>query len=187
MREKNDKTGIQDSLRTLRSENEVISRQLKSLSSRKVALDEKVQSLQEGKATVEKRLNEMDTMLTDRISQIDSLKNELDTIKSGRPVAAQDKKRESVELPAIVVKSSPASENTVAPAFSGKILAINADNNFVVIDLGASSGVKVGDSFNVYRAGKSLGTIVVIQTRDSISACDIKRTSAPLKINDNIK
>jgi len=187
VREKNDKIAIQDSLKTLRSENQVLSRQMKSLSSRKIVLDEKVASLQEGKATVEKRLNEMDTMLTDRISQIDSLKNELDAIKSGKPVAALEKARESVELPAIVVKSSSTSGKTEVPVFAGKILAINADNNFVVIDLGTSAGVKVGDTFNVFRAGKPLGSIAVIQTRDSISACDIKRTSSPLRIGDNIK
>lgn len=186
VREKNDKIAIQDSLKSLRSENAVLSRQLKSLNSRKADLDEKVQSLQEGKVTVEKRLNEMDTMLNDKISQIDSLKKELDVIKSGKP-PEEVGTRESVELPAIVVKSSPASENTVAPAFRGKILAINADNNFVVIDAGASSGVNVGDTFTVYRADKPIGSIVVIQARDSISACDIKRASAPLKINDNIK
>ncbi len=187
VREKNDKIGIQDSLRTLRAENDVLSRQLKSLSSRKITLDEKIQSLQEGKSTVDKRLSEMDTILNDKITQIDSLKKELDMIKSGTPVEALEKKRESVELPAIVVKSSPSSREVAAPAFSGKILAVNADNNFVVIDLGASSGVKVGDMFNVYHAGKPVGTIAVIQTRDSISACDIKRSSAPLRINDNIK
>lgn len=186
VREKNDKIAIQDSLKSLRSENAVLSRQLKSLNSRKADLDEKVQSLQEGKVTVEKRLNEMDTMLSDKISQIDSLKKELDVIKSGK-LPEEAGTRESVELPAIVVKSSPASENAVAPAFRGKILAINADNNFVVIDAGASSGVNVGDTFTVYRADKPIGSIVVIQARDSISACDIKRASAPLKINDNIK
>lgn len=186
VREKNDKIAIQDSLKSLRSENAVLSRQLKSLNSRKADLDEKVQSLQEGKVTVEKRLNEMDTMLTDKMSQIDSLKKELDVIKSGK-LPEETGTRESVELPAIVVKSSPASENAVAPAFRGKILAINADNNFVVIDAGASSGVNVGDTFTVYRADKPIGSIVVIQARDSISACDIKRASVPLKINDNIK
>ena len=150
-------------------------------------LNQKIQRLQEDKSTMEKRLNEMDVILTDRISQNDSLKNELDAIKSGKPVAALEKKRESVELPAIVVRSSPSSGKAEAPAFGGKILAINADNNFVVIDLGASSGVKIGDSFNVYRAQKVIGSIAVIQVRDSISACDIKRTSAPLRIGDNIK
>ncbi|MDD5108551.1 MAG: hypothetical protein PHC29_03465 [Candidatus Omnitrophica bacterium] len=186
VREKNDKTGIQDTLKILRAENEAFSRQLKSLTSRKIALDQKVQGLQDSKATVEKRLSEMDTMLTDKISQIDSLKSELDAVKSGKP-AVLEREKESVELPAIVVKSSSSPGKAQAPASSGKILAINADNNFVVVDLGSSSGVKVGDMFNVYRAGKQIGALVVIQTRDSISACDIKRINVPLRIGDNIK
>lgn len=187
VREKNDKVGIQGTFKTLRAENEVLSRQLKSLSGRKMILEQKIQNLQEGKSTVEKRLNEMDVMLTDRTSQIDSLKNELETIKNGKPVASLENKRESVELPAIVVRSSPSLGEVEVLAFGGKILAINADNNFVVIDLGASSGVKVGDSFNVYRAQKVIGSIAVIQVRDNISACDIKRTNSPLRIGDNIK
>lgn len=187
VRERNDKTIIQDTFRTLKNENEILSRQLKSLNSRKSALDQKVQSLQEGKITVEKRLNEMDTMLTDRISQIDSLKNELDAIKSGKSVGTVDKKKESVELPAIVVKSSSSGLKAEAAAYKGRILAVNTDNNFVVIDLGSVAGVKIGDMFSVYRASKLIGSISVIQTRESISACDIKRMSTALKIGDNIQ
>jgi len=183
-RVKNDKAGM----KMLKDENDVLIRQLKSLSSRKMILDQKVQSLQEAKSTLEKRLNEMNTMLTDRASLHDSLKRESDTpLKSGSPAVVLDKKRDSVELPAIIVRSSPSSQKPEAQVFSGKILAVNADNNFVIIDLGASSGVKIGDTFNVYRAQKSIGSLAVIQIRDNISACDIKRTSAPLKIGDNIK
>lgn len=187
VREKNDKTGIQDTFKRLKAENEILSRQLKSLSGRKIVLDQKVQSLQEGKSAVEKRLSEMEAMLTARISQIGSLKSELDAIKSGRPAPVLEKKRESVELPAIIVRSSPYLEKEEGPLFIGKILAVNTDNNFVIIDAGVSSGARVGDVFNVYRSGKSIGSIAVIQIRDNISACDIKRTSVPLKIGDNIR
>ncbi len=177
----------QDTLRTLKAENEALIRQLKSLSSRKITLDQKVQSLQESKTALEKRLNEMNIMLTERSSQPDSLKTESDALKSSRPVPVSDKKRESVELPAIIVRSSSSLGKAEAPMFAGKILAVNAENNFVIIDLGLLSGVKVGDMFNVYRAQKPIGSITVIQARDNISACDIKRSSAPLKIGDNIK
>ena len=189
VRERNDKVAIQDSLRTIKSENGVLSRQLKSLVGRKEALDKKVQSLQEGKTTVEKRLNEMETMLTDRISKIGSLKNELDAIKGGRVEDTEKASKESVELPAIVVRSAPSSEKPkVQPQeFPGRILAVNLDSNFVVIDLGSSAGVAVGNVFNVYRAAKSIGSIGVIQTRANISACDIKRMSTPLKIGDSVK
>jgi len=190
VRERNDKVRIQDSFKAIKNENAVLGRQLKSLSSRRVALDRKIQDLQEGKSTIEKRLSEMEMMFADRVSQITSLKDELDIIRSGKPLTAlEGKPKESVELPAIVVHSSkPAEkENAGTIAFPGKLLAVNTDNNFVVIDLGASSDLKPGDTFDVYRAGKSIGSIEVIQVRDNISACDIKRMTTPFKIGDNIK
>lgn len=190
VRERNDKVKIQDSFKAIKSENNVYSRQLKSINNRKMALDKKVQDLQEGKSTIEKRLSEMETMLAERMSQINSLKEELDAVKSGKASLDPEKKaRESVELPAIVVRSSPSTDREKAEVleFPGKILAVNPDNNFVVIDLGTSAGVKVGDAFGVYRGGKSIGSIEVIQVRENISACDIKRMSGPLKISDNIK
>ncbi|MCX5668784.1 MAG: hypothetical protein NTX89_01505 [Candidatus Omnitrophica bacterium] len=193
VRERNDKVKIQDSFKNIKNESAVLIKQLGSLNSRKSALDRKLQDLQVGKDTVEKRLGEMETMLTERIAQISFLKDELDAIKSGKPSASlESKPRESVELPAIVVRSTSAAqkENPLkvdALIFSGKILAVNPDNNFVVIDLGTTSGIKHGDAFNVYREGKSIGSIAVIQVRENISACDIKTMSTPLKIGDSIK
>ncbi|MCX5693660.1 MAG: hypothetical protein NT014_00775 [Candidatus Omnitrophica bacterium] len=189
VRERNDKVAIQDSLNSIRAENGVLSRQLKSLVGRKEDLDKKIQNLQEGKSTAEKRLNEMEEMLTDKISKIDTLKSELDAIKSGKSLDDKGSKG-SVELPAIVVHSTPSADrgsSVQIQEYPGKILAVNLDSNFVVIDLGSSSGVKIGDIFNVYRDAKSIGTIGVIQTRASISACDIKRISTPLKIGDGVK
>ena len=190
VRERNDKVKIQDSSRTIRNENAVLLRQLESLNNHKSALDQKLQDLQVGKDTVEKRLAEMETMLTERISQIDGLKEQLDAIRSGKPSAVlENKPKESVELPAIVVRSKSAAqkENPDASIFSGKILAVNPDNNFVVIDLGTSSGIKQGDTFSIYRDGRSIGSLAVIQVRESISACDIRSMSTPLKIGDSIK
>ena len=189
VREKNDKVGIQDSLKSMKAENDILSRQLKSLNNRKEILDKKVQGLQEGRSSVDKRLSEMEAMLAEKISQIDSLRNELDALKSSKREFGLEKKSDAVELPAIVVHSSPAKgrEKAEISEFVGKILAINTDNNFVVIDLGTSAGVKVGDSFNVYREDKLIGSIAVIQARENISACDIKRISTTFKIGDNIK
>jgi chromosome segregation ATPase len=191
VRERNDKTKIQDNLKIIKNENLIFGRQLKSLNNRKAALERKIQELQEGKSTVEKRLNEMETMLADRVSQIDSLKDDLDLIRSGKTLpVSENKPKESVELPAIVVRSLPASEGkekTESSDSSGRILAVNPDSNFVVIDLGVSSGVKAGDAFDVYREGKSIGSIEVIQARGNISACDIKKKSTALRIGDSIK
>jgi hypothetical protein len=75
----------------------------------------------------------------------------------------------------------------VGSALVGKILAINRDNNFVVIDLGTSVGIKPGDKFQVYRDDSVIANLEVIQTREKISACDIKRETSPIKVGDGIK
>ena len=189
VRERNDKIAIQDSSKTTKAENGVLLRQLRSLVNRKTLLDKKVQDLQEGKSLVQKRLNEMEKMLADRTSKIEALKNELDAIKGGKVSGIDNESKESVELPAIVVRSASSAEKSKAQIqeFSGKILAVNLESNFVVVDLGSSSGVKVGDVFNVYRDARSIGSISVIQTRVGISACDIKKMSVPLRIGDQVK
>jgi chromosome segregation ATPase len=190
-RERNDKIAIQGSFKTTKVENAALIRQLKNLVNRKILLDKKVQDLAEGKFVLEKRLNEMEMMITGKSSKIGTLKNELDTVRSGQSSVSLERKpgREFVELPAIVVRSAPSAEKSKAQLqeFPGEILAVNLDSNFVVIDLGSSSGVKVEDVFNVYRDARSIGTIGVIQTRANISACDIKKMSAALRIGDQVK
>jgi hypothetical protein len=131
-------------------------------------------------------------MLTEKISQIESLKEQLDAIRVGAKGEAvpQLPKKESVELPPIVVRPAPKEEPAIeepAVALEGKILAINKDNNFVIIDFGSDAGAKVGDAFQVYRDGKAIANIEVIQARRNISACDIKRESASIKIGDIVK
>jgi len=189
VRERNDKVAIQDNFKTIRAQNGMLSRQLKSLVMRKEALDKKVASLQEGKATVEKRLNEMETMFTEKASKVGSLEDELDAAKNSKVEGTNKTVKDSVELPAIVVRSAQATgrEASEKLTFPGKILAVNLESNFVVIDLGSSTGVEIGNSFNVYRGNKIIGSISVIQTRVNISACDIKRISIPFKVGDNIK
>ncbi len=68
-----------------------------------------------------------------------------------------------------------------------KIVSIDKENNFVVVNAGRDSGLKIGDSFQVYRNGKGIGMVEVIQTRERIAACDIKSESTPLRVGDSIQ
>ena len=54
----------------------------------------------------------------------------------------------------------------------------------MVIDLGQDSGIKLGDTFKVYREDKTVATLEVIQARQSISACDIKEEIRPIEVGD---
>ena len=57
----------------------------------------------------------------------------------------------------------------------------------MVIDLGKDSGIKLGDTFKVYREDKTVATLEVIQARQSISACDIKEEITAIKAGDIVR
>jgi len=162
-----DKAQAQESVNTLINKNKILVRQLKSLNTRKTNL--------------EKSLDQLQAENTD-------LKHNIEVAK---PQAPQENK-ESVELPPIVVhsQSEPSTKEAIevsAAAPRGKVLAINKDSNFVIIDLGVDAGIKTGDKFQVTREDKPIATIEVIQLRKTISACDIKKESSPINVGDVVR
>jgi septal ring factor EnvC (AmiA/AmiB activator) len=188
VREKNDKTQIQNSYKTIHNENAILSRQLSSLNTRKVNLERNIQELNEDKNLLKRRISEMESMLTDKLTQINGLKGRIENVKSG--AAPVEEKQESIELPAIVVKPQAGASGTEEPqgaTLMGKVMAVNKDNNFVIIDLGDEAGLKVGDSLRVYRADKPIANIEAIQVRRNISACDIKKQGTPIRIGDIVR
>lgn len=189
VRERNDKIQIQESFKAIKNENTILSRQLKSLNNRKITLERNLQGLAEEKEGVERRFTEMETMLTDKLSQINDLKEQLDTIRSGKMKPAE-KEKESVQLSPIVVRprqeASLAQQGAVADS-TAKVLAINRENNFVIIDAGEESGLKAGDTFQVYSGNERIASIEVIKTSKSVAACDIKREISPIKIGDIVR
>jgi len=195
VREKNDKMQIQNSLKSIRNENKVLTRILKSLNSRKIALERKLQELEEKNSSMERRFSEMETMLTDKTTQINELREQLDVISGSSSAATKreisQEKREAVELPEIVVRpqaeeqAPQAAEATISRA--GSILAVNRENNFVIIDFGQNSGLRSGDTFQVYRGDNAIAAVEVIQLRPDIAACDIKSETTPIKVGDAIR
>lgn len=186
VREKNDKMQIEEGAKPVKDENLVLRRQLESLNNRKISLDRRLADMQDKNAKLESRFNEMDVMLREKMAQVEGLQKDIYILKSGKGEGSE--KDESVELPPIVVRPKeevPVEEATTS--LTGKVLAVNKDNNFVVIDLGEDSGVKLGEQFQVYKEGKPTAGLEVIQVRKSISACDIKSESSPIKIGDTVK
>jgi len=206
VREKNDKTKIQEILKSMKSENAVLMRQLKSLNERKINLEKKFQGLQEKNAAIEQKFNYMQTMLTDKLPQINDIREQIDVIRSGGTPETRTPEtqtagpeEESVELPPIVVKPQTQTQTQAqaeTPAWpkksipvepEGTVLEINQEGKFVIIDLGQDAGIKPGDTLKVYKQGKVVGTIEVIQARQGISACDIKEEIEPIEVGDTIR
>ncbi|MBU1727250.1 MAG: hypothetical protein KJ880_06445 [Candidatus Omnitrophica bacterium] len=191
VREKNDKSKIQDNLKILKVQNDMLSREVKALNSRKVNLERRAKDIQDEKNTLENRMSEMETMLSGKISDIGNLQQELEGIRNGsvQPKAESAQgtaKKDSVELPAIVVRP-PSGDQDDSLASGGRVLAVNRDNNFVIINLGKDSGIKIGDAFQVVRGSDKIALVEAIKVSKTVAACDIKKELSPIKIGDNLK
>lgn len=180
VREKNDKLEIQRNLKLIKSENIGLRRQLENLSSRKVSLERKVSELLEKNINLDNRFTEMEMILKDRLLQIEDIKKQVTQDVS-------EEKNESVQLAPITVRPQDTSMEEFSSSGTGKIAAVNRDNNFVIVDFGQNPGVKIGDTFQVYRNDKLIASIEVIQTRNSIVACDIKKESVRIRVGDTVK
>ena len=69
--------------------------------------------------------------------------------------------------------------STAAQGLEGKVLVLNKEYNFVVINLGAKDGLAAGDQFAVYHGDSYIGDIKVEQVQDVMSAAGF--TSGDLK------
>ncbi len=180
VREKNDKLEIQRNLKLIKSENIGLRRQLESLSSRKVSLERRVSELLEKNINLDNRFTEMEIILRDRVLQIEDIKKQVSADTPGE-------KEGSVQLAPITVRPQDTSMEEISSSGRGKIAAVNRDNNFVIVDFGQDSGAKMGDTLQVYRNDELIASIEVIQTRNSIVACDIKKESVRIKVGDSVR
>jgi chromosome segregation ATPase len=211
VREKNDKFQLQEnlenSLSSLKNENTLLKKQLSNLGSQKTELenrlagmDDKAKGLQKEKTELENKLNVMDSLVKENISQIGSLKKRLEAAaRKEEVIVATEGAKEAVELPPIIVrpkteaKIETVTERSAPLSFTstdltGKVLSVNKDSNFIIVDLGEESGIRAGDSFRVYRDNnQEIATVEVIQVRQNISACDIKKETVSIKIGDTIR
>ena len=185
VREKNDKLEIQGNFKQFKSENTVLRKQLSSLNNRKITLERKLQEQQEKNSELKAKLGTAEAIAAEKSSwQMASVKEE----PAAKPVAEAGQQENAVELAPIVVRPPQTETAVSAPsAVQGKVLAVNKDNNFVIIDQGEEEGVKLGDTFHAERNGKVIGSLEAIQVRRAISACDIKRETTVIKVGDTVR
>lgn len=193
-RAQNDKKFLGDRVNKIIDENTKLRDEIKQLTSTKIALEKSIVRLQEDKKGIEKKLDETEHVIQSRIDEIWQLKDSLDVSMKTPPEGAAN----HVELTPIVVSSQGADpvpqENAAIPlevaethGFSGNIVSINDDNNFVIIDIGEDKGIRLGDSLSVYRGAEYVAGLEVIQVRKDIAAADIKSRVAKIQVGDHVR
>ncbi len=176
-----------DKVDNLRKDNDNMRIEVKRLNETKLALEKSIAKLTEDKRLVEKRLTDTEGLIQGRIDEIWQIKDSLD--ESFQQAKSKYDTKE-VELAPIIVSAPsvavPQGEEPII-GFNGKIVSINEDNNFVIVDLGENSGVQLGEVLSVYRGSQNIGKLEVIQVRKDISAADIKQKTAKLEVGDVVK
>jgi chromosome segregation ATPase len=193
LREQKDKQGILNQLDTIRQENISLRARIKDLDKTNLALKEKVKSIEDERVALEGKVDQMDASLDQKLEEVAKVTKEIKSL-SGKDKATVSEGKDSgsskeVELPPIVVKGDRQSAINDLKIITGKIVAINEANNFVVINLGENHGITIGRKFEVYRNNVSIGRVEVIQARKNISAADIISVDAKhkIRINDTVK
>ena len=184
-RARNEQKAIQDRADTVSADNNSLRNEVKQLSSTKVALEKSIAKLSDDKGSVEKKLVETESIIQDRIDELWKVKKDVDARFNMNKGGSSG----SVELAPIVVNANVEPVKTGPATFrkGGFVVSINDENNFVIINLGERDGVRVGDAYKIYRDGRPIGTVAVIQVRKDISAADIKQKTMPFRAGDPVR
>lgn len=187
-RTKNDKKFVADKAAKLNQQNTQLRQQIKQLSSSKSALEKSIVRLTQDKDEVQKKLGQAESIVQSKIDEIWEIKDSLDqSFKAAQTTSTPGE----VELPPIVVSTDGSSKKSSSAAsrrrVEGKVVSVNEENNFVIVDAGEKQGMRLGDSLNVYRGDEHIGRLEVIQVRPDISAADLKDQWSKVKAGDLIR
>ncbi|MCM8799997.1 MAG: hypothetical protein NC900_04665 [Candidatus Omnitrophica bacterium] len=176
VREKKDKQRLEEELKVLKSEHLAAVRKLNTLNEEKFNLEKRIREIETEKSKLEHKVKEEASLLEEKPS--------FETKETEKTPSS----KESVELPPIVVRPPEITSETspVGTLNEGKVLAVNKEHNFIVIDLGEEQGINAGNIFEVYRGNQKIATVEVIQTRRNVSACDIRQQLTPIKVGDRV-
>jgi len=135
-----------------------------------------------------------------------ALSNELTTLRQAKEalekrvkemlVAQASEAEKIVVKPATAAPSGPAPTamggptlNPVKAGVEGKVLVVNREFNFVVVNLGSKDGLEVGTPLSILRAGKPVGKAQVERIYENMAAAAVlaEEQKAPPQEGDQVR
>jgi predicted RNase H-like nuclease (RuvC/YqgF family) len=142
---------LEGRLKTAQDEGKQIKEKIKIIQQQKAELEDKIKNMEVGSEGVE-------------LGRV---------IVNGEAAVADDtaKGKAKDKVSAVAVKSQKVGKKPAVPAgLEGKVMIVNKEFNFAVINLGSRDNINVGDAFAIYHDGKYLGDLKVEKVHDSMSA-----------------
>ncbi|MFA5095720.1 MAG: hypothetical protein WC478_00060 [Candidatus Omnitrophota bacterium] len=164
---------------------EQMRRQVDQELNRKSDLETKFNKAQDELKVVQGKLSAIEAekvKLEARIKELETKSNvELGKIVVS-PEAAAAKPAAGIAAPV-----QPATQATAGKAMEGKVLVLNKEYNFAVINLGSKDAVAIGDQFAVYQGNKVIGGLKVEKVQESMSAAGFMTEDLKDKVKEGDK
>lgn len=179
----------------------------------KTAKDEVLSNLEKIKQEIEEQKAvklDLENKLNQAQDQVRSMQGKLVTLDSDKKdleikIKDLEEKSQGVELGTIVVSPEAATTDNVkgkkkakavkeikeiAPAeksLEGKVLVVNKEYNFVVINLGSKDGVGLGQVFSIYLGNSYIGDVKVEKLHDNMAAAGFTSEDTKAKVKEGDK
>lgn len=180
--ERETKSKMSEDVNDLRKENVDLKREVMTVNQEIVKLQKDIKEAMEEKDILQGKMAEVEQLLKEKSLGLESVQKQLSLAKD---VETANQQSAAVELPPIVV--NPETSADLSGKLKGQIISVVKEDNFVVVDLGESTGIKAGVNLNVMRGDKKIGTVEVIETRKEVSAAEIKDIVSGFKLQEGDK
>lgn len=168
---------IEEQLISAQKDMKLAQDQLNDLQVQKEELELKVGELEVKSADLETKMAGVE--LGKIVVSKDSRKKTKQEIKEERAAKQKAAKQQAANA------RKPAA--SAAKSLEGKVLVVNKDYNFAVLNLGSQDGVAVGDLFSLYHNNKYSGDLKVSKLHDSMAAADFISEDIKLIISEGDK
>ncbi|MFH1354770.1 MAG: hypothetical protein ABIH19_01275 [Candidatus Omnitrophota bacterium] len=155
--------------------------------SERINLETKLSQVQEDIKNKEGQLEELSAQKAELEVKLKDLKQSgAQRVELGTIVVSPEETLSAKSMEAVIVKDVRPEEVALASSsgLEGKVLVVNKDYNFVVINLGVQDGVTLGNEFSVYRKKQFLGDVKIEKVHDSMAAAGFLTDDLKHRINE---
>lgn len=180
---KTETTSLKEQIATLKSKNKGLEEQLSQVKDS----SDKITSLEEKLKKESERVKEYEAEIKRLTEQKGVLESQVGAAGSKNVSSASD----NVKLDPIVVSTDNDTGESIPPVATisgGRILSVDTDTDFVIINLGRKDGIVEGLMMSVYRGQEYLGDVTVTRVQPEMAAADFipPFSSRTVRKNDQV-
>ncbi len=151
-------------------------------------LEKKFNQAQKDVEGIQAQLKELGSKKAELEAKVKDLEERSQGVELGK-IVVNPETQPSAQPPVEEAKAKPQAkaktQKALVPALEGKVLVVNRDYNFAVINVGSKDGVGIDNVFSVYHDNKYIGDVKIEKVHDSMAAADFITSGIKDKINEN--